>query len=151
MTSKTLLGLAAAMLMLPGCASIISGSTDEIEVATNPAGADCILYRDGSNVARINPTPGVAQVSRSYSDITASCTKDGYDEGYGTAGSGLNGWVFGNVVFGGLIGVIIDAATANATGYDGEMVVTLLPKTPAETPTAPQELSKAIRQEEPTS
>ena len=95
-----LLGLAAATLILPGCASIISGSTDEIEVATNPPGADCILYRDGKNVGRINPTPGKLTVARSYNDITVNCNKENFDEGAATAGSGFNGWVIGNLLLG---------------------------------------------------
>ncbi len=75
MTKTPVIGLMLATLLLPGCASIVSGSTDEIEVATNPPGADCILYRDGANVGRINPTPGKLTVARSYSDITVNCTK----------------------------------------------------------------------------
>jgi hypothetical protein len=136
MKREALIGLATATLMLPGCASIISGSSDEIGVATNPPGADCILYREGANIGRINPTPGKLVVSRSYNDITAKCNKEGYDEGAGTAGSGFNGWVLGNLVFGGLVGVVIDTATANATGYDSELLVTLLPAPQAEEPIA---------------
>ena len=149
MTKTLAIGLTLATLMLPGCASIVSGSTDEIEVATNPPGADCILYRDGANIGRINPTPGRLAVARSYSDVTVNCTKPEFEDAAGTAGSGFNGWVIGNLLLGGLVGIIIDTATANATGYD-DVIVSLLPKQP-EAPAALPEAPMALKEETPMS
>ena len=37
--------LAAATLLISGCASIVSGSHDDILVKSEPEGADCTVYR----------------------------------------------------------------------------------------------------------
>ena len=150
MHKTTMAALAAATLMLPGCASIISGSTDDVSVSTSPPGADCTLYREGKNIGRINPTPGTVQVSRSWQDIIAECKKDGYDVANATAASGLNGWVFGNIIFGllgGPIGAAIDSGTAAATGYDDEVWVSLSPTAAPEPQPEAQPAPMANREE----
>lgn len=64
------MGLTTATLMLPGCASMISGTTDDLGVLSNPGGADCTLYQDKANIGRVSQTPGKVIVPRSWSDIT---------------------------------------------------------------------------------
>jgi hypothetical protein len=66
------------------------------------------------------------RVARSYDDITVNCVKPEFEDGAATAGSGFNGWVLGNLFLGGIVGTVIDVATANATGYD-DVTVSLLP------------------------
>lgn len=85
-------------------------------------------------LGHIDPTPGGIVVSRSYDDILVKCSKDGHGDGEKMNTSGLNGWVFGNLIFGLLgapIGIIVDASTSNATSYDSVTQVSLSPK-PAE-------------------
>lgn len=103
------------------------------------------MYRGADVLGHVNPTPGGIVVSRSYDDILVSCNKDGYGDGEKENTSGLNGWVFGNLLFGLLgapIGVIVDTATSNATSYDSVTQVTLPPK--------PAEPSVATTPERPT-
>lgn len=126
--------------MLSGCASIISGGHDDIMVQTDPEGADCTVYQGAKVLGHVNPTPGGIVVPRSYDDIMVRCIKEGY-EGEATNTSGLNGWVFGNVIFGLIgapIGVIVDVSTSNAASYDSatHVAMTAKPKPPAETPAA---------------
>lgn len=119
-----------AATLLSGCASIISGSHDDIMVKTDPEGADCTVYRGAEVLGHVNPTPGGIVVPRSYGDILVRCVKDDY-EGEAMNTSGLNGWVFGNIIFGLIgapIGVIVDTSTSNATSYDPTTVVGLAAK-----------------------
>jgi hypothetical protein len=75
-----------------------------------------------------------------------SRTKPEFDDGAATAGSGFNGWVIGNLLLGGLVGIIIDTATANATGYD-DVMVSLLPKQPS-APVALPEAPTALKEDQ---
>jgi len=68
----------AVLLLLSGCSSIIEGTSQEIMVNTNPAGADCSLQRQGNSIAHIEPTPGAATIKKTKYDITIVCNKDGY-------------------------------------------------------------------------
>lgn len=57
-------------LVLGGCASIIEGSRQEIEITTEPPGADCTIQREGKTIARVSPTPGTAMISKTREDLT---------------------------------------------------------------------------------
>ena len=76
---KTALGI-TLLGVLPACSSIIEGTSQEIMVNTNPAGANCSLMRQGNSIARIDPTPGAATIKKLKYDITIVCNKDGFEE-----------------------------------------------------------------------
>ena len=89
---------AAAVVSLGGCATIIDGTSQEIMVSTNPAGANCVLERQGQPLATIAVTPGTALIKRTKHDITIRCSRDGFEEATFLNHSGLNsGAVAGNV------------------------------------------------------
>src|SRR5579862_7401763 len=101
---------------LSGCASIIKGGTQDIAISTPPtAGALCSLSNSAGNW-QIS-TPGSLSVERSATDIKIQCSKDGYDKATAVIPSHFNGWLIGNLVFGGLIGIIIDASTGASQSY----------------------------------
>lgn len=147
---KQLSGLGAALavgMLVSGCASIITGGHDDIMVKTDPEGADCTVYRGADVLGHINPTPGGIVVRRSYDDILVRCVKDGYGDSEAMNTSGVNGWLFGNIALGGLIGIIIDTATANATSYDSVTFVALAVKSePGASPEKPAEVPVATAQ-----
>jgi hypothetical protein len=121
--------LATAFLLLSpmGCATITQGSTDTVTVDTRPPGATCELKRDGQVVAYVNPTPGSIQVSKSKDNIAVRCEKDGYQPAVGNIGSEFQAMTFGNVLFGGLIGVAVDAASGAMNEYQPLVTITLVP------------------------
>lgn len=122
-------------VMLTGCASIISGTSQEVMVNTNPAGADCSLNRQGVSIARVNPTPGAATIKKTKHDITISCTKDGYQTATYMDKSGVAGSTFGNIVAGGLVGWGIDSASGADNKYESPVNISMVP-TPAPAPVA---------------
>ncbi len=77
--TRTWILAAALPLCLAGC---YSGHWDEAEVmvTTMPPGAACTLTRAGKPIAEVNPTPGIALVSRTGDDITVACRRNGYAE-----------------------------------------------------------------------
>ena len=82
MKTKTLAALAAmsvAASPLGGCASVFEGTSQDINVVTNPMGARCAFKReDGMDVGVLESTPGKLTVRKSKYDLTITCTKAGY-------------------------------------------------------------------------
>ena len=116
---------AVAAVSLSGCASIVSGSHQDISINTSPEGAKCAVYRDGVQVGYVNSTPGVVSVSRKSSDLWVGCVKDNYDFSNAKNSSDFNGWVIGNLGFGGLIGLVVDMSTGASHAYDHDVNMTL--------------------------
>jgi hypothetical protein len=67
----------AATAGLAGCYSDHWQQTD-ILVSTMPPGADCTLTRGNEKVGEVNPTPGIAMVSREADDIAIACHRAGF-------------------------------------------------------------------------
>jgi hypothetical protein len=120
------------LAQLTACATIVKGHSQQINVATNPAGAICTLERDGQSIATVNPTPGTVTVEKSRKDLSVDCRKEGYTPAAGKVASKFHPMTFGNILFGGIIGLGVDAASGAMTEYD-EMITVRL--TPAEFPT----------------
>jgi hypothetical protein len=115
-----------AVAMLSGCATITQGSSQTVTVDTRPTGAACALSRGGDKFAVINPTPGTISVDKSSKAISVSCTKEGYQESAGVLES-FQAMTFGNIIFGGLIGVAVDAASGAMNKYPPMVTLTLIP------------------------
>lgn len=137
------IGSAAAMgtLLLTGCASIVGGQIQSLSVRAeapgNPSveGAVCDLSNDKGTWYLT--TPGSAAVQRSFQDLVVRCRKDGYAPGETLAPSTTKSLAFGNVLFGGLIGVGVDVATGAAYDYPNELIVLLAPRFADATPPTP--------------
>jgi hypothetical protein len=119
MNYRLLAGI-AAVAVLPGCASITTGNTQPISVETKQAGqavtgASCKLENDKG--AWFVTTPGSVTVRRSIADMMVSCTKQGAPDGRASVKSSTKAMAFGNVIFGGVIGAVVDVASGAAYDY----------------------------------
>ena len=114
----------AVVLLLPvmftGCATITSNEMQPVSVTTEDEKglglekAKCSIRNDkGSWEAE---SPAFVQVRRSSEDLLVECKKDGYPAGSLRAISRAAGGMFGNIIFGGGIGAIIDHN--KGTGYN---------------------------------
>lgn len=112
---------------LGGCATLVKGSSQSVNVNTEPAGATCTLTRKGKQIAVINPTPGTVNVDKSKDALAVSCTKPSYLESAGTIPSHFHPMTFGNILFGGLIGVAIDAGSGAMNEYEPSVTLTMIP------------------------
>jgi uncharacterized protein YceK len=115
------------ILFISGCSSIVEGTSQEVLINTNPAGANCSLNRQGFSIARVDPTPGSATIKKTKYDIIVSCTKDGYQEATYINKSGSAGATVGNILLGGGIGWAIDSAAGADNKYDSPINITLVP------------------------
>ena len=138
------------LLSLVGCASITGTTNQNVSVQTKDSmgtelvGASCEL---GNKKGKwFVTTPGTVGISRSNDDIQVSCTKDGYLQGKQGVVSDTKGMMFGNIIFGGGIGAIIDHNSGAAYEYPSviQIVMNRIAKvadavtsslTPAVTPT----------------
>jgi hypothetical protein len=130
MTKKSCLrygSLALIVLSLSACATITRGSRQNVEFKSSPEGAK-VSTTTGENCI----TPCTMKMRRKAS-FDATFTKEGYEPQITTVKSkgGSGGAVaaaFGNVVFGGLIGIIVDATTGSLkTLKPGKLDVTMVP------------------------
>ena len=118
----------ASFYVLGACASITEGTDQSITAQTQPSEAKCEFQRDGTTIGVVNPTPGTITVSKSKDEISVTCSKKGHQDGVGILSSEFNGMTVGNVLFGGIIGVGIDAASGAMNEYPNQIVVHLTPE-----------------------
>ncbi len=120
--------LAVVSLLVSGCSSIIEGTTQEVFINTNPAGAACDFLREGQRIGRVDPTPGAATVKKTKHDILIECVLAGYQKATYHNKSDVAGATFGNIVLGGGIGWAIDSAAGADNKYTSPVNVTLVPQ-----------------------
>lgn len=101
----TLLALGCGTLA--ACATIISGSTQDLDVSSVPPGATVTAEPGGYRVT----TPAKLTLKRKDAPYRLTFALDGYEPYNVTVSSGTNGWVFGNLIIGGLIGIIVDSSS----------------------------------------
>ena len=125
-----LIAVAATMLgLLSGaCSTIVSGTDQSVTVITDPAGAECTLERGGVAIAVINPTPGTVQVDKSQQDIAVLCTREEHQDSTGVISSTFESMTFGNILFGGVIGVAIDASSGAMNQYPDSVTIAMVPE-----------------------
>lgn len=110
-----------AVATLSGCASIVSGTNQVLSVetlqkaGTPVAGATCKLEND-KGVYYVT-TPGTVTVHRAYGDLSVKCQKADMPDGIAMIKSSTKGMMAGNILFGGVIGAGVDAASGAAYDY----------------------------------
>lgn len=112
----------SVLALLTGCASITSESTQLVRVdALDEEGilvndAECTLK---NNKGEYNLKAGQhAQIRKSSENLNISCSVEGREDlATGTAISRVGAGMFGNIVFGGGIGAIIDHNRGTAYNY----------------------------------
>ena len=92
-----------SILLCTGCATIMNQTSQSIGISSNPTGATVTV-----DSAPHGKTPVVARLSRRDNHIVR-LELDGYKPYETTLTRRVSGWVWGNIVFGGLIGLAIDA------------------------------------------
>lgn len=119
--------ISMSVALLTGCATITTGSNQNIAVTTDPDGADCSFSRNDQFIARVNPTPGSMSVSKSGSSLSLSCKREGYHDIVETIGSEFQAVTLGNILIGGIVGIAVDAASGAINKYPESISVKLVP------------------------
>ena len=128
MTPTRRIAVFLAACALGGCSTLVEGDDQTVSVITDPPEARCELIRGGAPVAFVNPTPGSVVLEKSQDDVSVLCRKDGHFDGMATLSSSFRAMTFGNVVFGGIIGLAVDASSGAMHEYEASVTVVLPPK-----------------------
>ncbi len=103
--------------LVVGCASIVSKSSYPVAINSSPDQADFTIVNKHGEVIHSGKTPATVTLKSgcgyfSGEEYHVTFKKDGYATNTTTISSSLDGWYIGNIVFGGLIGIlIVDPAT----------------------------------------
>lgn len=117
--------ISVIMLSTMGCATIVTGTSQSVLVDSEPTGAICRFSRQTSEVGIVNPTPGMLIVEKSIYPLSIACTKDGYYPVGSLLKSNYQPMTLGNILFGGIVGIVIDSASGAQSIYDASIKVTL--------------------------
>lgn len=109
-------------ILAAGCASIIHGSRQDIRVTSNPSGA--VVRVNLNNQA--TTTPGILTLNRKEIGYVLTFEKQGYKPVEVSLRRTVDGWLFGNIIFGGLVGIVIDFASGSAYKLTPDEVNTVL-------------------------
>lgn len=131
--------VAAAMLALTGCATIIhGGGGQDVGFSSSPTGAQVMV--DGNAVGK---TPVVSRLSRGQNHIVR-IELPGYAPYEATLTKQVSGWVWGNIAFGGLIGLAVDAISGGLYNLTPEQMQATLAAQPVPLP-GPQPASVSAK------
>lgn len=132
---KNLVLFMTLVIVLSSCASILSKSTYPITLNTSPVSAKVkITNKKGETVYEGN-TPALVKLKASSGffsgeNYTLVFQRDGYETVTRQINSKIDGWYWGNILFGGLVGmIIVDPATGAMYKLDTESIDVGLAKT----------------------
>ena len=106
-------------IILGGCASITESKNQSMSVTTGEVtGAMCTL--SNSKGSYYVNTPGSVMVRNACDQLSISCAKEGYvpaNPAAGTVQDKAKNMAWGNLVFGGIIGLAVDRTTGAGCQY----------------------------------
>lgn len=104
-----------------GCASITSTTNQSVSVQTRESGgkevvgAACELTNNRGKW--FVTTPGSVMVHKSNDDMQVLCNKANFEPGRAAVISETKGSMFGNILFGGVVGAVVDHSSGAAYEY----------------------------------
>jgi len=96
-----------ALLLLHSCGTIMSPAMWSVPVDSDPAGAT--VYYQG---AAVGVTPCVVPVKRRSQQLELELA--GHHRQPVALRTSMNGWLFGNILLGGVVGILIDLASGGS-------------------------------------
>jgi hypothetical protein len=116
-------------ILFAGCSTIVKGTDQQVSVNTPGVnGAMCQLQSPAIGTRTVQPPANIV-LPKSKHNVAVTCQAQCYAKGVGTLASHTEMMTAGNVLFGGLIGLGVDAASGAMNKYDPgvEVVMTPLP------------------------
>jgi len=124
-------GILAAVVFLTGCASIVSKNMYPVTLNSHPDGATILIKDESGSQIYKGKTPTTLSLSSGEAyfhpkKYTITFSKTGYEDQTTVIKAGIDGWYFGNLIFGGLVGLlIVDPLTGNMWKLPRETTITL--------------------------
>jgi len=98
-------------IALVGCCTIVSGRNQSLPVISTPSGATVIVNNSRQQ------SPCTLVLDRKQPLYQIRIEKEGYEPTEIVLRKGVNGWIWGNLLFGGIIGLIIDISTGSVNKF----------------------------------
>lgn len=102
-TIISFLTVSILLLFTQSCGTIMQGSTQQVGISSSPSNASVSI-----NGQSFGTTPMLVDLKRKDPQMV-KIELDGYMPYETTLTRSTSGWVWGNIVFGGLIGLVVDA------------------------------------------
>jgi len=114
--TRAVTAVVVAALGLSACATIIHSPRQQVGISSTPSGASVTIDNVDSG-----KTPLVTKLSRKQEHVLR-IEMAGYKPFEATLTRKLSGWVFGNLVFGGIVGLAVDAVSGSMYRLTPEQV-----------------------------
>ncbi len=115
-------GVVVIVIALVGCATIMHGTSQQVGIGSTPSGAKVTVSGQS-----FGTTPTIASLKRG-DNHTVKIEFDGYLPYETVLTKKVSGWVWGNIVFGGLIGLAVDAISGGLYNLSPEQIQATLSK-----------------------
>jgi hypothetical protein len=120
--------LGSLFITLSACATIVGGGTSQgVAISSDPSGATYLIKSSSGMQMATGRTPQTIKLPRK-NEYQIEFSVPGYRSQSIALTKGVNGWVFGNFVFGWIPGFIIDFATGSASKLEPSLVQVNLEK-----------------------
>lgn len=125
------LGLTA----LAACASVVSATSSDVKIQTNPAHARCDLAGYQGFAASVE-TPATISIPSAAAPVTVTCKAPGFRPTSYTLDATADGWIWGNsaliMATGGvaILGALVDESRSAGRGYTEDVHYDLDPDRP---------------------
>ncbi len=120
MKIKLIVSCITAIVVCSSCATIIHGSKQEVGISSTPSSATVIIDN-----REIGKTPLTYKLSRKDNHLV-TLKLDGFMPYETNFTRKVDGWIAGNIIFGGLIGLGIDAITGGMYKLSPDQIQTEL-------------------------
>jgi len=115
------------VLFSTSCATIVSKSTYPVSINSEPSGADVTIANSDGHTVYTGRTPAFIQLesSKGYfqrEEYLITFQKEGYETTLQPITTRIDGWYWGNLVFGGVLGLlVVDPITGSMFKLDREI------------------------------
>jgi hypothetical protein len=109
-------------MLLTGCATIVGGGTSQaVNISSEPSGASFVIKSSSGLQMGSGKTPQTLRLPRK-NEYQVEFSMDNYRTQSVVLTKGLNGWVWGNFVFGWIVGFIVDFASGSASKLEPAVI-----------------------------
>lgn len=117
--------LIACVAGLSGCATITTDDHQSIAIRSDPPGATCRIAQGAEVIKTISRTPETVLVGKGRHDLSIDCSLPGYYPGAAVLNSHFQDMAYGNVLIGGLLGLLVDSSSGAIKEYPRSVIVLL--------------------------
>lgn len=126
-SSLIISSIVSILFAVSGCSSVTKGTSQELFVETQDVeDAKCTLASE-KGTWTLESTPGYVNVDRGGGSLTVECTKEQYLKSEMLVEEAFEEMTLGNILIGGLVGVVVDAASGAAFKYPPNISIIMRP------------------------